>query len=330
VSLTIVVQEITGSQHPPGAATALIFAIVVPVQKQEFMYILTPAFLGAVLMVATAVLMNNLSPARQYPQWWLGYKPQQDETYVEMNALGQPTAADEEAAATESEEEEPSMVCVYFQKFIGAGAEAAPKPVLLETFFSFAGAFVGMSALGLIHTYFLVPKMHLPVEVAAFGAMSVLVFSLAKAPLSQPTNVVIGNTIGGAVGWAVVGVMEKIGGGHLVWLSGALSVALTIAVQERCNVVHPPGGATAMLFAVTPPLQKLGAKYIFAPAFLGSVILLVVGLVMNNLSPNRTYPQRWTFDDAKLVELCCSEPKALEEEDSKLVEAGVELPTITA
>jgi|GEM_PF-6167907 len=51
----------------------------------------------------------------------------------------------------------------------------------------------------------------------------------------------------------------------------------------------PPGGATA-LFAV---LSKAHPSYILTPIAAGAVILVIVGLFVNNLSPNRQYPRYW-------------------------------------
>merc|ERR1711972_164080 len=155
-----------------------------------------------------------------------------------------------------------------------------------------------MAVLGIVEQYLLWPYAHLKLSIPGFGAMSVLVFSTPKAPLAQPTNVVIGNSIGGFSGVLVVSFMRFLGI-ELVWVRSALSVALTIALQERANAVHPPGGATALLYASNPAFHVFGWSYVFGPAFLGAVILVFMGVVMNNLSPERTYPQRWRFDDAQ-------------------------------
>lgn len=43
-----------------------------------------------------------------------------------------------------------------------------------------------------------------------FGAMAVLVFSACKAPLAQPRNVIVGNFIGGTVGYLVWTFMHEL------------------------------------------------------------------------------------------------------------------------
>lgn len=54
--------------HPPGGAVAL-FAVIggEPVRSLGFGYVLTPVLLNAALLVAMALVVNNLVPGRRYP-----------------------------------------------------------------------------------------------------------------------------------------------------------------------------------------------------------------------------------------------------------------------
>ena len=62
-----------------------------------------------------------------------------------------------------------------------------------------------------------------------------------------------------------------------VWLASALAVSLTIVAQELSGTVHPPGGATALIYVTTPLVQGLGYWYVLCPSFLGAVRLGDVG-----------------------------------------------------
>jgi CBS-domain-containing membrane protein len=71
VSLAIVVMLVTKTLHPPGGATALIAVIGgEKIHKLGFLYALIPAGLGAVLLLIVALLVNNLSKNRRYPEFW--------------------------------------------------------------------------------------------------------------------------------------------------------------------------------------------------------------------------------------------------------------------
>ncbi len=72
VSLAIVAMLATKTLHPPGGATALIAVIGgQKIHSLGFLYAFVPAGLGAVVLLAVALLVNNLSKNRKYPEYWL-------------------------------------------------------------------------------------------------------------------------------------------------------------------------------------------------------------------------------------------------------------------
>jgi CBS-domain-containing membrane protein len=61
--------------------------------------------------------------------------------------------------------------------------------------------------------------------------------------------------------------------------------------MQITKTLHPPGGATALIAVIgSEKVKALGFLYALSPVFTGSVILLVVALVFNNLTPYRKYP----------------------------------------
>ncbi len=74
VSLSIVAMHFTRTLHPPGGATALIAVIgSAQVHSTGYQFVLTPIASGAFIMLAVALVVNNLSsnPKRHYPKYWL-------------------------------------------------------------------------------------------------------------------------------------------------------------------------------------------------------------------------------------------------------------------
>jgi hypothetical protein len=68
VSIGILAMQLTSTTHPPGGATALVAVVGGPkVWNLGFLYIVTPVLVGATLMVAVAVLVNN---TREYVCHW--------------------------------------------------------------------------------------------------------------------------------------------------------------------------------------------------------------------------------------------------------------------
>ncbi|OGH01895.1 MAG: hypothetical protein A2600_09505 [Candidatus Lambdaproteobacteria bacterium RIFOXYD1_FULL_56_27] len=71
VSLAIVVMHLTKTLHPPGGATALIAVTGSQrIHDLGYFYAFIPALSGALLMLVVALLVNNLAPARRYPDFW--------------------------------------------------------------------------------------------------------------------------------------------------------------------------------------------------------------------------------------------------------------------
>jgi len=72
VSFAIVSMLATKTLHPPGGATALIAVIGGPkIHSLGFLYAIIPAGAGAVILLLVALVLNNLSRNRKYPEYWM-------------------------------------------------------------------------------------------------------------------------------------------------------------------------------------------------------------------------------------------------------------------
>lgn len=124
------------------------------------------------------------------------------------------------------------------------------------------------------------------VVVAAVGASAVLIFALPASPLAQPWSV-----FGGYVISALVGVLAA----RFVAFGPAaagLAVGGAILAMLVLRCLHPPAGAVA-LFAVIggEPVRSLGFQYIWSPVAANALLLVALGLAINNLLPRRRYPR---------------------------------------
>lgn len=176
---------------------------------------------------------------------------------------------------------------MFFARMRGAGA-SPPRVGPAEIFWSFVGAFGGIAAVAWLHENVADP-VGLSMLIGSFGASAVLLYGAPKSPLAQPRNL-----IGGHVLSALVGVTTHLAFPAAGWPSCALAVAAAIALMHATKTLHPPGGATALI-AVTggPKLFALGYLYVLFPALTGALVLLLVALLANNLSPRRRYPEYW-------------------------------------
>ena len=72
VATAIALMHATKTLHPPGGATALIAVIGgETIHDLGYLYVLLPAGAGAVIMLIIALLVNNLSKNRRYPEFWM-------------------------------------------------------------------------------------------------------------------------------------------------------------------------------------------------------------------------------------------------------------------
>ena len=71
VATAIAVMHATKTLHPPGGATALIAVIGgEKIHNLGYLYAVVPAGLGALIMLAVALLVNNIPKDRRYPEFW--------------------------------------------------------------------------------------------------------------------------------------------------------------------------------------------------------------------------------------------------------------------
>lgn len=75
VSVSIVLMQMTKTLHPPGGATALIANIgSTKIHALGYLYVLSPVFSGAMILLLVAIFFNNRTSHRHYPNNKKWYK----------------------------------------------------------------------------------------------------------------------------------------------------------------------------------------------------------------------------------------------------------------
>lgn len=176
----------------------------------------------------------------------------------------------------------------YFGKMRGATHGSPPRVGNGEIAWSWVGGFLGIAAIASVNTL-VFAGLDLTLMIGSFGASAVLVFGAVRSPLAQPRNLIGGHVLSAFVGVAAWKLLQAD-----PWLAQAVAVATAIAVMHATRTLHPPGGATALIAVIgSEEIHQLGFLYVLVPATVGPLILLAVGLVVNNLSPSRRYPEFW-------------------------------------
>lgn len=175
----------------------------------------------------------------------------------------------------------------FFKKIRGISS-SPPRVSVTEIFWSWLGAFVGISAVAYCH-YKLLDGTDAVMLIGSFGASAVLIYGAIKSPLAQPRNLVGGHFLSALVGVTFFKLFPD-----QTWLASSLAVSTAIAVMHATRTLHPPGGATALIAVIgSAKIHNLGYMYAIAPVGLGAVAMLIVALVVNNLSKKRVYPEYW-------------------------------------
>ena len=169
-------------------------------------------------------------------------------------------------------------------------ASVQPKPSPLTVLSASFGCFIGLYLIALPQVDGL-PFSTKVFLIGSFGASAVLLFGAPRAPLAQPRSLILGQLIAALCG---VSAFKLVGGN--VGLAAGLAVGSTIAIMLLTGSLHPPAGATALIAVLGPAkVHALGFEYVLAPVMIGALILLVLAVLINNLSPeeSRQYPVSW-------------------------------------
>ena len=180
------------------------------------------------------------------------------------------------------------FLSVYLEKMRG-GNQSIPRAPWHEIFWSGVGGFIGIY---LIYFVGHLQSLHLEDSlflVGSFGATAVLLYGIPDSHYSQPRNL-----IGGHIISAIVGVTCTLWLTSHPSLIAAAAVSLSLVFMHLTRTVHPPGGATALIAVVgSEHVHEMGYFYVLTPIGTGALIMLLVAVIVNNLSPYRRYPRYW-------------------------------------
>ncbi|MEI8606429.1 HPP family protein [Pseudoalteromonas sp. B160] len=174
---------------------------------------------------------------------------------------------------------------------MAATSQCPPRKPMSKIIWSLIGSFLGIYLVAIIGKSLQFDPLTNLFLIGSLGATAVLVYGAPLAEFSQPRNLIGGHVLSALVGVTVAKLLTAD-----LMLASALAVSLSVAVMHLTRTLHPPGGATALIAVIGGSgIQQLGYYYVVSPVLFGTTIMLLVGLLVNNLSrnPKRHYPVYW-------------------------------------
>lgn len=165
----------------------------------------------------------------------------------------------------------------YLSKMRGAGK--SPLKVVPKT--AFIGLCGGFFAIGLLA--WLTSWTSAVWIMAPLGASCVLAFGIWDAPFSQPRNIIGGHLVATTIGLSMYHLF-----GDAIWVM-ALATGLSIALMHITRTTHPPAGADPIVVIMTGSPWS----FLITPVLIGSLVIVLSALFINNLDKERRYPTFW-------------------------------------
>ncbi|RQO37023.1 HPP family protein [Herminiimonas sp. KBW02] len=158
------------------------------------------------------------------------------------------------------------------------GTALPPRAPMRHVALSWLGGFLAIAAVAIATDI-----SHMPLVLGSFGASCVLIFGFPESPFSQPRNAIGGHFLSSLIGLLFLTLF----GAH--WWSMALAVGTAIAVMQLTRTVHPPAGSNPVIVMLAAPAWS----FLLTPTLIGSIIVVLVALVFNNIPKERSYPKYW-------------------------------------
>ena len=117
--------------------------------------------------------------------------------------------------------------------------------------------------------------------IASFGSSMVLLFGYPESPFAQPKNIFFGHLSTSVVGIIFLNLIPL-----PIYITIPFAVGIGVGLMILLNVTHPPAGGNPIIVII----GSVSLDYLIMPIILGSLIILVFGIILNRLILKKKYP----------------------------------------
>ena len=119
--------------------------------------------------------------------------------------------------------------------------------------------------------------------IASFGSTMVLLFWYPESPFSQPKNIFFGHLSTSIVGVVFVSLVPL-----PIFIMIPLAVGFGVFLMILTGVTHPPAGGNPIIVII----GSASFSYIISPILIGTVIVLMFGVILNRFILNKEYQKK--------------------------------------
>ena len=118
--------------------------------------------------------------------------------------------------------------------------------------------------------------------IASFGSSMVLLYGYPESPFAQPKNIFFGHLLTAFIGIIVLKFFPL-----PIYITIPIATGLGVCFMILLNVTHPPAGGNPIIVII----GSVSFEYLISPIILGSIIVLVFGVVLNRFVLKKKYPK---------------------------------------
>jgi len=154
------------------------------------------------------------------------------------------------------------------------------KEKILKSFYAGIFSFITILILTLL-TY----KTSLGIFlIASFGSSMVLLYGYPESPFAQPKNIFFGHLVTALVGIILSNFLTI-----PIYILLPVAVGLGVGLMIFLDVTHPPAGGNPIIVII----GGVSFDYLISPVILGSIIILIFGVILNRFILRKNYPVKW-------------------------------------
>ena len=118
--------------------------------------------------------------------------------------------------------------------------------------------------------------------IASFGSTMVLLYGYPESPFAQPKNIILGHFLTALIGIIFLNFIPL-----PIFLNIPLAVGFGVMFMILFKVTHPPAGGNPIIVII----GSVSFDYLLTPVLIGSIILVMFGVIINKFLMKKEYPK---------------------------------------